>query len=139
MGASFEEKSVWVQLAATVLATSAYAVIAGRMVSEGVMAVPAYAAVFGVSVGAMIVIMVVGFVVAALTGRHEKPDERDRIIAWKAEHHSSWLLAVGVLVALAALVIGTAGVWVAHMLIISLYVSQMFTYLLQIIYYRRGV
>ncbi len=139
MGASFEEKSVWVQLGATMLALVSYALVAGWMLSRGVTELPAYAAVFGVSVAAMVAVMVAGLVAAAISGRRDSPDERDRLIAWKAEHRSSWLLVLGVMAALAGLVLGMSSLWVAHALLIALFLSQLLAYVLQVVWYRRGV
>ncbi len=139
MGASFEEKSVWVQLIGTVLGLAFYAWVASRMAVADVTAVPAYAAVFAVSVGLMIVLMVAGHVATAICSRSIESDERDRLVAWKAEYRSSWLLACGVLLALTGLLLNVAGVWVAHTLLLALYLSQVLSYLLRIVYYRKGV
>ncbi len=139
MGASFEEKSVWVQLVATVLGFAGYMAAAGKMLAAGENEMSAYAGVFGVSVGLMVVVMVAGHIVAALLGKPEGPDERDRLIAWKAEHRSGWMLVTGVLVTLACMVFLKEPVWPAHMLVISLFMTTILGFLLRIVYYRKGV
>src|SRR5687768_15407873 len=80
MGSSFEEKSVWIQLVAMVLALGAYFVVAGRMLSAGVMALPPYVPLFIVTVVLMVILLVAGHVVAAVASRPEGRDERDRLI-----------------------------------------------------------
>lgn len=139
MGASFQEKSVWVQLICTALGLAAYGYLAISMISEGVKTLPAYAAVFGVSIAMVVVAMIVGHVAVAIASRQIEADERDRLVAWKAEYRSSWLLAAGVMGGLTMLLFAYESVWVAHALLISLYVSQVFNYLLQLVYYRKGV
>jgi divalent metal cation (Fe/Co/Zn/Cd) transporter len=139
MGASFEEKSVWVQLVGTLLGIAAYAAMSAGLISSGVRELPAYAAAFGVSIGMVVVAMVLGHVTVAIASRRIEADERDRLIAWKAEYRSSWLTAAGVMIGLTMMLFGYATVWVAHALLVSLYVSQVFNYLLRIVYYRKGV
>ena len=123
MSASFEEKSVWIQLGAMTVGLGVYFVIAGRMLASGVRDVSAFAA----------------YVVAALTSKVEGRDERDRLIAWKAEHRSAWIVAVGVLGAVACMAAGIPNVWTANLLLLSLALSEIFGFVLQIVYYRRGV
>lgn len=138
MRASFEEKSVWIQLVAIVLGLGAYFVLAGRMLAAGVREMPAYAALFMVSVAAMVVFLVVAHVVAAVASRPESRDERDRVIAWRSEHNSSWLLAVGVLGAVVCMVLSIDNVWTANLLVLSLAMSEVLGFVLRIVYYRRG-
>ena len=133
MSASFEEKSVWIQLGAMTVGLGVYFVIAGRMLASGVRDVSAFAALF------MVVLLVIAYVVAALTSKVEGRDERDRLIAWKAEHRSAWIVAVGVLGAVACMAAGIPNVWTANLLLLSLALSEIFGFVLQIVYYRRGV
>lgn len=139
MSASFEEKSVWVQLIAMVLGLGAYFIVAGRMIAAGVTALPPYATLFTVAVIWMVVLLVVGHIVAAVTGKPEGRDERDRVIGWRAEYNSSWLLAVGVLGSIVAMIFSLETVWIAHLLLLSLAMSEILGFVLQIVYYRRGV
>lgn len=139
MEASFEEKSVWIQLVGMVIGMGAYLAIAGVMLSNGVTTMPAYAALFMVATVGMVILLVVGHIVAAISNRPEKRDERDRLIAWRAEHNSSWVLAAGVFTAITAMVFGIETVWVAHLLLLSMILSEVLGYGLRIIYYRRGI
>jgi hypothetical protein len=139
MGASFEEKGVWIQLVATVLGLGAYFVVAGRMLSAGVTALPAYAPLFIATVVLMVALMVAGFVVAAIASRPEGRDERDRLIGWRAENNSSWVLAVGVFAAITGMLFSINNVWIAHLLLLSMFLSEVLGQVLRLVYYRRGV
>lgn len=139
MGASFEEKSVWIQLVGTVLGLGGYFIVAVRMVSAGVTALPAYVPLFAVAVVLMVILLVVGHAAAAIASRPEGRDERDRLIEWRAESNSSWLLAAGVFAAVAGLVFSIDAVWIAHLLLLSLFLSETLGFVLRLVYYRRGV
>lgn len=139
MAASFEEKSVWIQCVGTAAALGAYLWVAARMYAHGVHELPAYAAVFAVAVVLMVVILVLGHIVAAVVGKTEKRDERDRVIGWRSESNSAWVLATGVLAALACMAASVEPVLVAHLLLLSLFASQLMQYGFQILYYRRGM
>lgn len=139
MSASFEEKSVWIQLVGVMVALGAYGIVAGTMLAHGVTALPAYAAVFAVAVVLLVGLLVVGHVLAAVTGRPEPRDERDRVIEWRAEGKTAWVLAVGVLAAITGLVAGVGAVWIAHGLLLSLFVAEIARFGLQLYYYRRGL
>jgi 4-amino-4-deoxy-L-arabinose transferase-like glycosyltransferase len=82
--------------------------------------------------------MSLGYVLAAVTGRLEKRDERDRLIGWRAESNASWLLAAGACGAIAALILGVQAVWVVHLLLASMFASETLKLSLQVLYYRRG-
>ena len=58
-----------------------------------------------------------------------------RLMAWIA----ATVLATGVLAAITALVFSLEAVWVAHLLLGSLLLSQVLSFVLQLVYYRRGV
>lgn len=139
MGSSFEEKSVWIQLGGMVLALGAYFFVAGRMLWAGVTALPAFVPLFSVAVVLMIVLMVIGFILAAIASRPEGRDERDRLIDCRAEKNSSWLLAVGVLAAVTGMIFSIDSVWVAHLLLLSLFLSSVLGFVLRLVYYHRGV
>ena len=139
MDTSFEEKSVWVQLLSLVVGLGGYLVVAGLMLSNGISALPAFVPVFAVAIVLIVAINIAGHVVAAVAGRADEPDERDRLIGWRAESRSSWILGVGVIAAIIALIGSVGGVWIAHLLLISLFASEAVKEVLQIVYYRRGI
>ncbi len=138
MNASFEEKSTWIQLVGTTLVLGGYFVVAGRMLAAGVRELPAFVPLFVVAVVVLVALLVAGHVVAAVTGRTDSGDERDRLIGWRAEARSSWLLGVGVLAAITALVLDVDRVWVAHLLLLALFLSELLRFVLQVVSYRRG-
>ncbi len=139
MNASFEEKSVWVQLVATAIGLGVYFFLASKLIAIGVNELPPYAILFTVTTIFLVVMMVVGHVIAAITGKPEGRDERDRLIEWKAEARSSWILAVGVFGAITAMLFKVSNVWIANGLLLSLFVSTMVGFALRLISYRRGV
>ncbi|MBN8644697.1 MAG: hypothetical protein J0L61_05585 [Planctomycetes bacterium] len=139
MHASFEEKSVWVQLVCLLVALGGYLVIAGRMMAAGVSELPAYAPLFVAAVVLLVVMLGVGHALALIGSRPEGRDERDRRIDWRAEHGSSWVLAAGVFASITAMVLGVPNVWVAHTLLVSMMLSEVLGLVLKIRFYRLGV
>lgn len=139
MGTSFEEKSVWIQLAGVGVGLLAYLVVAGRLLAGGVREMPAFAAVLALATILVVGVVVAGHVLAAVVGRREDRDERDRLIEWRAEHGSSWVLAAGVCGAVACMILGVENVWTASVLFVSLALSELMGLGLRLVYYRRGV
>lgn len=139
MPPSFEEKSVLIQLVSVALALGAYFVVAASMHASGVNALIPYMPLLVLAIVAIVIINVAGHIVAAITGRPEKRDERDRLITWRAESNSGWILGVGVTAALSAMLFEMGDVIVAHVLLVSLFISEIVGFTLQLIYYRRGV
>ncbi|MFG0274305.1 MAG: hypothetical protein ACF8QF_04535 [Phycisphaerales bacterium] len=139
MGASFEEKSVWVQLVGLAAGLGAYFVVAGIMLANGVRVLAPFVPVFAVALVFLITLMVVGHVLAAITRKPEAADERDRVIEWRAESHTAWMLPIGVFLAITGLLFAFEPVWIAHLLLLSLFIAEMAKLALQALYYRRGV
>ena len=139
MNPSFEERSVWVTLIATLLVLGGYFYVAAGLLAEGITEMAAYVPLFVVAVGLLVVVLIVGHLLAIIGGKPEDRDERDRQIAWRAEHNSSWLLAVGVLAAVFGLALPIEKVWIANGLLAALFVSEVMSKLLQLVYYRRGM
>jgi hypothetical protein len=138
MNASFEEKSVWITLISLVVVFGLYFILAWGMLAEGVTALPAFLPLFTVVVVALVAIVAAGHVVVAIASRPEGRDERDRLISWRAESRSSWVLGVGVMAAIFALAAPVERVWVAHGLLMALFVSEALKHGLQLLYYRTG-
>ena len=138
MKASFEEKSVWIQLGGLSATLIVYFYIAGKLLSAGVTLLVPFVPIFAIATALLVGLLVFGHIVAAAVARPERHDERDRLIAWRAEHNSSWILAVGVLSGVACMVLGIGTVWIANWLIFTLFLSEIAKLVFQIIYYRRG-
>jgi hypothetical protein len=65
--------------------------------------------------------------------------ERDRLVSWRAEHNSSWLLATGVIGAIFGLATPIAPAWIANGLLLALFLAEVLSHLLRLYYYRRGI
>jgi hypothetical protein len=139
MNASFEEKSVWITLLGMVAVFGGYFTIAARMLAAGVREMPAFVALFAVATALLVIVLVAAHVAVAIASRPEGRDERDRLISWRAEHNSSWVLGVGVVSAIFALATPLDRVWVAHGLLVSLFLAEVASHVLQLYYYRRGM
>lgn len=139
MNASFEEKSAWIQLVSTLIGVGAYLGLAGGMLAKGITALPAYATLFLVATVLMVILLIVGHAVAAIAARPEGRDERDRLIEWRANSRSSWVLAAGVFTAITGMVFAVSNVWVVHVLLLSLCLSEVLGFILRLVYYRRGI
>lgn len=139
MNASFEEKSTWITLASLIVVFGGYFVVAGRMLAAGVDEMIAFVPLLALVTVLLVVVLSGGHAVAALLRRPEPPDERDRIIGWRAEYRSSWVLGVGVLAAVFALALPIARVWIAHGLLASIFLSEVLEKSLRLIDYRRGI
>ncbi len=139
MSASFEEKSVWIQLLSLFLVMGGYFVVAARMWDAGVTPIAAYVPLFAGAVVLLVVVQVAGHIVAAITSRQTGADERDRLIGWRAESNAAWILGVGVLLAIGGLAMSIDNLWVAHLLLAAMLLSELTKYALQLAYYRLGV
>lgn len=139
MDASFEEKSVWVQLISLVVGLGSYFVVAGGMLLGGVTVLAAYMPLFAVAVAFIVAVNVAGHIAVAIASRPDGPDERDRLIGWRAESNASWILGVGVIAAIGCLIVAVGEVWVAHLLLLSLFIAEVAKDINQIVYYRRGM
>jgi hypothetical protein len=82
---------------------------------------------------------VAGHIVAAIASRPEGRDERDQAIMWRAVSNSSWILGGGVIVAIVGLIAPIGEVWVAHLLLLSLFAAEAVKDISQLVYYRLGV
>lgn len=139
MNASFEEKSVWIQLVGMVAVLGGYFVVAARMLSNGTTVLGAFVPLFIAAVVLLVVVLVVGHIAVAIAGRPDGRDERDRRIGWRAGSNSSWLLGAGVLTAITGLVISIEAVWIAHLLLLSMLLSEVVGFIFRLVYYRRGM
>jgi len=139
MNASFEEKMAWITLVSLALVFGLYFVVAARMISVGVTALVAFVPLLLWVVTALVLVLAAAATVVAIASRPEGRDERDRLIEWRAGSNSGWVLAAGVVAGIAALAVSVESVWVAHLLLLSLLVSELLKSALQLLYYRRGV
>ena len=114
MNASFNEKSVWIQLVSVFIILGLYFIIAANMLLKGITEIMAFVPLFIAAVILLVAVLVAGHIVAAITNGPEGPDERERLIRWRAEKNSSWILSAGMLAAIACLVLSIDNVWIAQ-------------------------
>lgn len=139
---SFEEKSTWASLAIILIVFTGYF----SQVYDGLLSGTLdKAAVSGLFFGAVVTVVilevVLQVVIAALNRKDaDQPrDERDRLFAMKAGNISGWVLGIAVLIIAAHTFIQDLdSTWVANLLLFAVFVSQVTSYTLQLVYYRRG-
>ncbi len=139
MNASFEEKSVWISLLGMVAIFSFYFYVAANMLSAGVTAVGPFVPLFAGVTVLLVIVLVAGHIVVAIASRPDGRDERDRLISWRAEHNSSWLLATGVVTAIFGLALPIEPAWIANGLLMAMVLSEVLAHVLKLYYYRRGM
>jgi len=94
-----------------------------------------------VSIVAKIVITIVFSILNTIATQEAEPsitDERDRMVELKAAQKSLYVFAVGVMLAMGALVLELPPATMFIVLICAGVVSEMVSELLQVFYYRRG-
>jgi hypothetical protein len=117
-----------------------YFLLAARMLTAGITDVVApFVPLFAVVVVLLVIVLTLGHIVAAITGRPDGPDERDQLIERRAESSSSWILGAGVLAAAFGLALPLGRAWIANGLLMTLVVSEVVNYGLRLYFYRRGV
>lgn len=134
-GLTFREKSLWVQIASTVVI---YAYYFWRAVAIGETDPGQVGVLFGVVV---VVMVAVQAVVHAALVRHRRPevaDERDRRIAVKAARNAYYVLMTGVWGALGLIALTAKPFWVAHAALLAIIVAELVRFASQLVYYRRG-
>ena len=136
---SFEERSIWIQLIGLSVGLGLYFVVAAGMLLDGVTVLAAYMPLFAVAVAVVVAVNAAGHIALAIASRPGGPDERDRLIGWRAESRSSWILGLGVIVAIGCMIVSVGEAWVAHLLLLSLFIAEVAKNILQIVYYRRGM
>jgi hypothetical protein len=139
MNVSFEEKSVWIQLLSLVAVLGSYFIVAALMLAQGVTTIIAFVPLFIVAVVLLVAVLVVGHIVVAIASKPDGRDERDRLIEWRAESNSSWILGAGVIGAITGLVFAINTVWIAHLLLLSMLLAEVARFIFQLVYYRRGI
>ncbi|MCY4095123.1 MAG: hypothetical protein OXG05_08360 [Gammaproteobacteria bacterium] len=139
MDTSFEEKSVWIQLVSLVIGLGGYLVFAGILVSNGIDALTAFVPFLVAAIVVIVAINIAGHMVVAIKNRTDEADERDQLIGCLAESRAAWILGVGVIGAIIALILPVNDLWVVHLLLVSLFASEIVKLVLQVVYYRSGI
>lgn len=136
---SFREKFAWVMLIALALAAAFYFYAMWPVMQLPEFIAPASAGIGIVSVIILVVLVIIGATVAALSdvrSANATPDEREKDILAMAENVGATCLGAGVmLIIVLAHVLSSLG-WVIPGLVGALVLSQIGTYLTQIVLYR---
>lgn len=138
---SFQEKSTWITTTAMIIVYGWYFVsVLGQVGSVDVGEI-GYRGMMLVTVGALVVLLIVGHVLAAVIDPKEadRSDDRDREINRRGEFIGGYVLGTGVLVALAFAMFEVEHFWIANTLLLSLVISEVVTGAVKILLYRRGM
>ncbi len=132
---AFQEKSTWAQLIGIVAVFGFYF---QRVIGAGPTRAEAIVLFVG-AVVAIIVIQIVLHIAIAITSPRTagEEDERDALIALKATRVSSFVLAVGVLLAAGLWLLDTTPFAMANAILLSLVLSEVTDCVIRIGYYRR--
>ena len=141
MPLSFQEKSLWVSLAALVAAFGGYLLSVLEAVvsaTAGVDVVPQQAGSFLAATMVLVVLLVAGHAVMALLDRQTQADERDRSIELRGGKYGSCALGTGVFLALCTAPLTQGNAVMAHVLLGSWALAQGIEIISQLVMYRRG-
>lgn len=139
---SFEEKSTVAMLIAFVLVYGWYFLGMYSFTQAMPVADIDYEGRMLTMVGVLIGLIIVGHIVIAAVNpadADETSDERDRLIGWRADARSSWVLVIGVLAAMGLVMMGAEGFWIAHLLLAALVLTEIASGVMKLIDYRRGL
>jgi hypothetical protein len=137
---SFREKSAWVALITYGVVFGTYFMTLWRLWDESY----SRGLVIGLTIGSIVMLLIIATTlttVIALFSPKEAiaaADERESLIDLKAERISSYVLGIGVICLIGALMADVNGILVAVLLQASLVISELVKAIAQIIYYRRG-
>ena len=150
MNLSFKEKSIWATFISVLVIFGYYFVTVIQMSIR--------VSVSGADIGYLLltviillaVVLVAFHIVLAIASKPEPEDERDLLIEAKSNGAANLLLGMGVCFTIAALIISE--LWggrfmqdlarpfmMAHILLFSLFISEIVKLATQLFYYRRGV
>ena len=138
---SFREKSAWISLLANVVIYGAYFVSVAPALMRGDVGRLSMFGMFAESTIAFVVVIVVLTVMTAVLAPKDASapqDEREKQISLKGSAAAYYVMAPGVVVALAGAFLGFSGVLVANALFLTLVLAETFKDATQIFLYRRG-
>ena len=138
---TFEEKSTWVSVVVSVLAVGAYFTFVLRQMSSVPVVEIAYQWPMLVSVGAMVLMTIVG--TASLAGRAsvndmDRKDERDDQINSRGELVGYYFSSAGILGVLALAMLRYDQFWIANALYLTLVAGGLLSAAAKLVAYRRG-
>jgi hypothetical protein len=141
MSMSFHEKTLWVSLAALVIAFggyfySVYVTAPPMMAGEDLPA--EQAGLFIAATVVLVVLLVAGQLVIAILDRRTDADERDTTIERRGARYGSYVLATGAFLALCTAPITQGNAVMAHVLLGAWVLAQAVEIIAQLVIYRRG-
>lgn len=141
MSMTFQEKSLWAILAGLLVVFSgyfysAYMTILTTPAARDVM--PHQAGLFIAATVMLVVLLIAGHIVIALSDRRTEPDERDRLIELRGERYGSCVLATGVFMALCTALMTEGNAVMAHVLLGFWVMAHVVEIVSQLVMYRRG-
>jgi hypothetical protein len=139
---AFHEKSAWIMSLALLLGGIFYFGVVARISSELGHLVPPMLPLVAVYTAVLIAVAIAGHIVIALMAPKEasaRLDERERLLAVRAGHHSGSIFGAGVVVSLGLYLFSYDGNLLFYCVFGSLMVSQIAEYGLQIVLYRTTV
>jgi hypothetical protein len=136
VGTSFQEKSLWLMLAALAVCFGAY--FAAVLPARSSAVLPDQVALFVAAIAALVLIQVAGHVVIAIVDRRQEMDERDRLIELKGTRIGSWVLATGVFASLCIALVADGNFAFTHLLLGSWVLAEMAGIASKLVLYRRG-
>ena len=146
-----EERSTWVSTIVTPVAFVVYAIVILGRADGGSLAQVPYVSTMLWTVGASIVAMIAGNIVAAIAAavgtaitspddvdKLDRTDERDKAITRRGEYIGFYVLSVGVVGALALTMLEADHFWIANAIYLAFAVSSVVASVVKLVAYRRG-
>lgn len=137
---SFSEKSAWVMFIVLSVVAGGFIIdVVQASAAIGAIAPPVMVVGFVVT---MIVVSIIAHILLAITSTRDanrKKDERERYIELWSVAKAEFVFAFGVISSLGYYIFHNDGNLLFYMVLVSLIVSQILEYLLQIIAFRRGI
>ncbi len=145
MNLTFKEKSLWLMLIGLLVFSVFYGYSANQINQLlqpnsdwlAMSVLPPMVGLFIAATVLLVIISVLGHVVLALIDRRTTEDERDQLIALKAERVGGFVLASGVFCALCVAVISSGNFLFTHVLLAFWVLAQITTYATQLLIYRK--
>ncbi len=137
---SFQEKSTWIQFVCIALVYGSYFL----SIVERVQTLPVedigYQATMFATVGALVVLMIVAYIVVSIVSRDkdDSADERDRAINRQGEYIGGFVLGAGVLLAMGQAMLEMHQFWIANTLLAAMVLSELVSCACKIALYRWG-
>lgn len=138
---TFQEKSTALMLAILVVVYGWYFATVMTQVADTSVSDIAYQPLMFVTVGALVVLAIIGHLLIVATPPYEgdQSDERDKLIDLKGEWIGGFALGTGTLVGLFLAMAEFETFWIANALLAGLVLSEVVTSVAKLIYYRRAI